>query len=226
MQQTKPIPFERVDLVAEVTEWIRQQIFSGVYQVDTQLPSEGKMASQFGVSRNVMREAMRNLRTLGLVETSQGRRPRVKVADLESAKVPMEYLLRSSGNSLQDLLEVRVPLETEMAVLAAQRADDTIIKRLEGAIDSLEKSRTQEQRIAADIAFHNLLAEATGNAVFTLILGTVSGLLETFHKLKTFHRSRREVTVREHRDILDAIKRGDKEAARAAMVKHLEGARG
>ncbi len=214
---------ERVDLVEEVTNSIRRRIFSGEYAVDMSLPSEGDFATEHGVSRNVVREAMRNLRALGLVEMSQGRRPRVKPAEVDAAKVPLEYVLRSTGNSLQHLVEVRRPLETEIAALAARRATAVDIERLEQSVARLESARTQKQRIDADIEFHRLLAEATGNPVFLLLLDTVSGMLHAFHKLKAFHSSRKKVTLHEHRTILAAIKDGDESRAQESMSNHLEG---
>jgi DNA-binding FadR family transcriptional regulator len=217
--------FARVDLVAKVTDSIRERIFSGKYEVDTDLPSEGEFATRHGVSRNVVREAMRTLRALGLVEISQGRRPRVKPAAVDAAMVSLEYVLRSSGNSLDHLIEVRCPLETEIAGLAARRATPENIEKIEQAIKELETSTNQEQRIDADINFHRLLAESSGNPVFLLLLDTVSGLLHTFHKLKKFDESRVAITASEHRAVLSAVARHDEPAARAAMTQHLEGVR-
>ena len=92
--------FARVDLVSNVTDWIRREILSGNLSVGNKLPAEGKLADEFGVSRNVVREAMRNLRSMGLIEISQGRAPRVKASDPETAIIAMESLLRDSENRL------------------------------------------------------------------------------------------------------------------------------
>lgn len=126
---------------------------------------------------------------------------------------------------MNDLLEVRFPFEAEIAGLAARRASAKNIEQLERAIEDLETSSNQEERIKADIEFHRILAESTDNPVFSLILDTVSGVLHAFHNLKVFHPSRTAVTVREHRAILSAIADGDEAAARDAMTNHLEGVR-
>jgi len=218
-------PIQRIDLVAEVTESLRHGIFTGDYPAQSSLPSEGDLAKKFGVSRNVVREAMRNLRTLGLVEISQGRRPHVKQPAPEAAMMSLEYLLHSSENSLAHLLEVRIPMETEIAVLAAQRAEAEDIAALEERVKALESSKNQKERIAADIEFHSILSKSTRNPMFPLILDTVTGLLHGFHELKVFPPSRVAVTVAEHSEILVAIKKGDPKKAGQAMAKHLEGVR-
>ena len=74
-------PLPRLDLVQEVTERLREQILAGAFDADRSLPPEGQLGQALGVSRTVIREAMRILAAQGLVEVSQGRTPRVKPAD-------------------------------------------------------------------------------------------------------------------------------------------------
>jgi GntR family transcriptional repressor for pyruvate dehydrogenase complex len=210
----------RVDLVQEVVSRLRQEILTGQLTAETPLPSEGKLCLTLGVSRTVVREAMRILRAQGLVEVSQGRRPRVKPADPQDAVQALGTFLRRSEHSLLDLIEVRMPLETEIAALAAQRATPTHFAALEEAVRRMVRSQRLDEQIAADIDFHNVLAEATGNAVFQLLMVTLAGLMRESRRL-TLSRTGLDRANEGHRAVLAAVRQADADEARRAMCRHL-----
>ena len=163
---------------------------------------------------------MRGLRAYGLVEVSQGRTPRVKPADPQTAIASLTTLLQRGGATLFDLIEVRRPLESEMVGLAAERARPEHVEQLEETIVDLRQASSIEKQIEADGRFHRGLAETAGNPVFVLLLDTVSGLLHE-SRLRTISHSGVEIVVRHHRKILDAVQRHDAPAARQAMLDHL-----
>ena len=203
-----------------VLEKITGKIVNGEFPTGMTLPSEGNLAISFGVSRTVMREVMRTLRALGLIEMSRGKRPRVKAPDLQEAIVGLDLLLRRNHASLLNLVEVRRPLETEIAALAAERANDEHLRQLEQSVHELESAPDLRNRIEADVRFHRVLAEATGNPVFVLILQALAGFLRE-SRSRTLNYSGVERAVSSHRAVLDAIRARDAEAARSAMLKHL-----
>ncbi len=210
----------RTDMVATVLQDIKTRILAGQFGEDGVLPSEGDLARSYGVSRTVIREAMRGLRGQGLVEVSQGRAPRVKPVDPQTVVSSLTTLLRRGGGTLLHLLEVRRPLESEMVALAAERAQPEDIARLEETIVELGRASTLEKKIQIDGRFHRILAEIARNPIFGLLMDTVSGLLHE-SRVRTISHSGTDIVIRHHTKILDAVRRHNVEGARKAMMEHL-----
>jgi GntR family transcriptional regulator, transcriptional repressor for pyruvate dehydrogenase complex len=213
-------PLPQLNRVQGTVEQLQQQIIAGTYGLDGLLPSEMQLAQAMGVSRTVIREAMRILGAQGLVEVSQGRVSRVKRPDPQVAADAIGVHLLREGHLMEDLIEVRRFLETAIAALAADRATPEHIQRLEQNLALLESLRELDRQIEADLQFHNLLAEATGNPVFQILLKALEGpMLES--RKRTFPRSGVERSLAGHRNVLAALKRRDSNAARQAMLEHL-----
>jgi GntR family transcriptional repressor for pyruvate dehydrogenase complex len=215
------IRLERSRLVPQVVERLRAYILTVASQGKEALPSEGELARTLGVSRTVLREAMKQLQAQGLVAMSQGKKPRVRPADPQTAVDSLDLLLQRTPRSLRHLVEVRRPLECEIAALAAERATPQHLEAAAAAIDALRSARSLEEQVEADVRFHRLLAEATANPVFLTLLDTVSGLLRESRR-RTIGRHGMGVADDHHREILEAIRRRDPAAARAAMAHHLD----
>lgn len=214
-------PLKRQDLVAAVAGRLRAQILDGQYEPDGILPPEGQLGEKLGVSRTVVREAMRILGAQGLVKVSQGKRPRVSPADPQTVVETLSTYLQRGDHSLLDLVEVRLPLEGEIAALAAHRATPEQIAALEATIEDLSAAKNLAARVEADNRFHELLAESTGNPVFSLLLTTVSGTLRR-SRSETLARTGVGRALEGHRAVLDAVRRKDPEASRHAMREHLK----
>ena len=206
--------------VDEVVQQLREQIVGGKLTAGESLPSEGDIAAKLRVSRTVIREAMRILCTQGLVEISQGRRPRVKQADPQAAIISLDALLSRGSSSLQHLTEVRLPLEVEIAGLAAARATNEQLAALTQANDQLAQAPDLEACIEADIAFHRALAAATNNPLFVLLLETVAQLLRESRR-RTLTQSGTRLALEEHIRIYETVAQHDVAAARAAMRQHM-----
>ena len=211
-------------MVTEVLEKLIERIVDGVYEVGEKLPAEGELARQFAVSRTVLREAMRSLRARGLVEMSQGKMARVKPADPASTVESLSLLLRRNRASLLHLAEARHPLEGEIAALAARRANQEHLRQLELAVHDLAVVKELDARIEADLRFHHVLAQATGNPVFILLLETLAGFMYQSRR-KTLAYSGVDVALAAHRAILAAVRAGNPEMARKAMNQHLTAAK-
>jgi GntR family transcriptional regulator, transcriptional repressor for pyruvate dehydrogenase complex len=212
-------PLRRLDLVREVSQRLREQIIAGDFDADGAIPSEGQLGQSLGVSRTVIREAMRSLAAQGLVEVSQGRQPRVKPADPQTVVDTFNTFVRRGDHSLLDLVEVRRPLEAAIAALAAQRATQADVEALEDAIRQQAAANTKRRRVATDLLFHDLLAKATGNPIFNLLLDAVGGLMRRSRE-ETLVRAGVERSLAGHREVLAAVKLRDSEAARQAMLEH------
>ncbi len=213
---------ERPDLVALVTDSIRQRILDGTHPPGSILPAQGKLAATFNVSVNVIREAMRNLRSLGMVEVSQGRCPQVKGGTPEASIEAFSIMLAHAHGSLYHLMETRVPLEMQVATLAAERANPEDVARMAQAITDMKVARDPEALVQCDQAFHRSLAQATGNPILVVMVDTLSGLQT--HLMRKAHASAgvTQGSIAEHARILDAVQRHDEKAAGQAMLQHLE----
>ncbi|MDX1944173.1 MAG: FCD domain-containing protein [Pirellulaceae bacterium] len=220
MQLSAATPLLSDNLVDEVVGRLKAHIVSGQLAAEAPLPSEGRLAESFRVSRTVVREAMRILRTQGLVEITQGRRPRVKRADPQATIESLDALLSRSTGSLAHLTEARRPLEIEIAGLAAERATAEQLESLAGANRELAAATSLEQAVIGDVRFHRLLAEATGNPIFVLVLETIAQLLLESRR-RTIAASGQALALEEHQKILATIVARDALAARAAMAQHM-----
>lgn len=214
------LPLISENLVDEVVGRLKAHIVTGQLAADAPLPAEGKLAESFRVSRTVIREAMRILRAQGLVEISQGRKPRVKRADTQATIESLDALLSRSTGSLTHLTEVRRPLEIEIAGLAAERATAEQLAALKQVNSDLAAANTLEAAVTADVRFHRLLAEATGNPIFVLMLETIAQLL-TESRRRTIAASGQQLALEEHVSILATIISRDHAAAREAMAQHM-----
>jgi DNA-binding FadR family transcriptional regulator len=205
-----------------LTRILRGEIASG-----NALPSEEELASQFDVSRPVVREAVKELAVLGLVESRQGRSTRVTSADDWNQFAPELLAARSEVGAIDDflleLLELRRLIETGASALAAARASEEDIARMTTQFERMEASVGDIERFTdADIAFHDALLGATGNHLLTRLIDMIGPVLRLGRIISLERRADGPVdSQRGHRRVLDAVRASDPEAARLAMREHL-----
>jgi DNA-binding FadR family transcriptional regulator len=189
------------------------------------LPTEAELASRFEVSRTVVREAARLLVQRGLVTVRPGRG--MVVAEFDGRLIAEQYglLLRRSEGSFEQLLELRLVLEVEMAVFAAARRTDAHLAELReanrGLADAVAVSAARGEFLDADLRFHEIVARASGNPFFALIVGPVNGFLRDTYRSGDGYSAEAGHTLREHGQIADAIAAGDPSGARFATENHL-----
>lgn len=215
------IPRER-RLSDKVADALTQSILDGQLHVGDKLPSERELCEQFGVSRPVVREAVRSLIAKGLL-ADHPRRGHV-VAALEPEAVSESLMLFVRGRELDygKLLEIRAVLEVEAAGLAAERATDEQVAALDAACARLIDGMQARDAAEVDVAFHKAIADATGNEYFPLLIDSlrevlIDAQLPTLADPKIVGTARRA-----HRKILKAIAAHEPDAARDAMRAHLD----
>lgn len=191
---------------------------------DGWLPTERELSSQLGVSRSVVREAAKRLELQGLIEIRQG--SGMKVVDklhkpLSSA---LSLLVPDEKRRLIHLTEVRLALEPENTRLAAQRVSTGQMRELKLSHDRLEKARGFEDQVRADMDFHRLLAEASGNPISALLMQSLSELMQA-SLAHGYRRVTPALAIKQHGSILAAIEKRDPAAAARAMQRHLLSAR-
>jgi len=212
------------DLVERVVSALRGDIVTGKLRPGGKLPAEGKLATEFGVSRNVIREAMRELRATGLIAMSQGRAPQVKDSDPATAVQAMEAVLRDADNRLEHLTEVRTTLECGIAALACRRRSEADLAALRECIDALTRISNQNGQIEMDYEFHRRLVHSTANPVFIYIFEALSGLIRRSQET-TYPHDGLVNALAGHQQILAAVEARDEDAAVSAMRTHLGHAR-
>ena len=202
---------------------IRELIVSGSWGPGDRLPKESELAAQLGLSRNSLREAVRALSQLRVLEVRQGDGTYVSSLEpdllLESTGFVSHLLL---GDTALELYEVRRILEAAAASLAAARVDEAGKLELWRRLDRMTEADGVEELVEADVAFHAVIAKAAGNGVLTSLLASLS----TRTMRVRLWRGRRvdnalDVTRDEHRRIYEAIVSGDPELARAAATAHI-----
>jgi DNA-binding FadR family transcriptional regulator len=198
-----------------VFEELRNLILSGRFAAGSKLPSEAKLAAKYGVSRPIVREALRSLQILGLTETRTGSGTYVLTAAGDGD-------IRYGNYSARDLVEARPFVEVSAAGWAALRRSDDELSRLLALCDRMEQEEDTEAWVRLDSDFHGLIAEASKNAVFRDIVDDVREAMAQQSGLLTALGPRRQESNEEHRAIVEAIRKGAEAEAQAAMEIHLK----
>lgn len=209
-------------LAERVSESILKRIVAGEFKPGDKLPSERELGEQFGVSRTVVREAVRGLTGRGVVAVRAGSGLRVAAIDPAAVSESLALLLRSNHEfDYQHVHEVRAMLEVEMAGVAAERANDMDVEGLRRAAEAMEHARTFEQAALRDLDFHRAIATATRNPFYLVLHDAIGDALIEVRRAN-HARGGRENAVESHRQIVDCIAAHDRPAAEAAMRNHLE----
>lgn len=207
-------PISRKNAAESVFEDIRSAIMSGRLSVGARLPSESSLAVRYGVSRPIVREALRSLQTLGLTQTRTGSGTFILTA------TPSTEL--SYGNySARDLIEARPFIEVPAAGWAALRRSDEQASALLQLCDAMDRQTDPHKWVVLDSEFHTLIAESSGNAVFAKIVADARGALSQQSELLNMMARRREASNKEHRRIAETIRSGDEQGSIDAMEAHL-----
>lgn len=208
----------------EVARQIEAAILDGHHHPGDQLPSERELIGRFGVSRAVIRESLKVLAEKGLIEIKPGKGAFVRAPESGAAASALKLFLRRQRTESfsRNLVEVREMLEEQAASLAAARATAEDIAGLEAALSEMEAAKDDAACFAqADLRFHLLLATATGNELFPLLLDPVTGLLRDVMAQLSATPTAPSQALWHHRQILKHIKQGEAERARQAMHAHL-----
>jgi GntR family transcriptional repressor for pyruvate dehydrogenase complex len=223
-------PLSREPSLSEkVTLALMDSISQGRLAPGDRLPSERDLCEQFGVSRTVIREAVRALQARGVLRVRAGRGAEVVAVPASQITEALALFLR--GAHTQQVLdperisEVRETLEVKLAELACRRAAPEDFELMSRAITAMEHEADVEQASQHDVEFHRLIASATQNVLFVVLLDSIGDVLMELRRRSLAVAGRRDQAVAEHRRILDALIARDVGAARAAMVEHLEGSR-
>jgi GntR family transcriptional regulator, transcriptional repressor for pyruvate dehydrogenase complex len=214
-------------LADSVSDAIAAALLDGRIRPGEALPPEGEIAREFGVSRPIAREALRQLTSAGLVTTQQGKVARARALSGEPMDRIYGYAVRASIESLKEANEMRRVLETGIAGLAAERRDAQGLAEMRQAIEAMEASLGAADRFTeADLQFHHGMAMATCNSMIRIQIEGLRSIHREVSEIFTTRSARTETdwqaTVQRHRAILDAIAAGDAPLAELMVRKHYE----
>ncbi|RYE85797.1 MAG: FadR family transcriptional regulator, partial [Oxalobacteraceae bacterium] len=218
------------NLAQGVVEDINERIRQALLKPGDKLPTESAIMEQYGVSRTVVREAISHLQASGAVQTRHGIGTFVLARPVGALGIDTDSIV--TVRDVLAILELRISMETEAAWLAASRRSDAQAAALRDALADMGRALASgTTSVEADVRFHRLVAEATGNRYFVEMLGQLGNTLIPRARLNTPGLAPDrpgdylERVNREHEDIYNAILRQDPEAARAAMRTHLSNSR-
>lgn len=214
-------------LPRQIARAVIGSILLGEFEPGEDLPAAGDLARQFGVSRPVVREALKILTTLGMVTSRQGRYSRVAERAVWNDLAPEVLAARLEVGVVDDIiadgLEMRRVIETEAAALAAQRATDADLFALRSEFDALGGAvGDAEAYTLHDVAFHDAILRATHNRLFLLLLDQMRELLIFTRTVSvTANPDHLPESQEGHEVVLRAIRAHSPARARQAMADHL-----
>ena len=217
----KITPAVRTSLSDDIVRQITDLISRGALRPGDRLPSERELCKQFGVGRTSLREALRSLIVMGILDVRLGEGTFVSDSRDKYLEKTLEWGLLLDPKVVEDLIETRVMLESQNAFLAAQRATAEDLEKIEQAIRGMEESlHSTKNYLEFDLKFHLAIARATRNKILYQLLSMTRGYLQEWIK-KALSRRQAELSLREHEEILKALRSSNPEQARSAMTAHI-----
>ena len=188
------------------------------------IPPEAELALASGVGRSTLREAVKSLVGIGVLEIKRGRGTYVRPQDEWSPFDPLVLATRSGNgqDTTQQVLEARKLVEAGVAELAAQRATESDLAAMDDAVERMRQAADVDAFVAADLAFHQALMDAAGNPYIAALLQPIEVLLREERRATSHEPALRLGAIAAHQRIARAVRRGDPARARRAMVEHIE----
>jgi GntR family transcriptional repressor for pyruvate dehydrogenase complex len=217
------MPYRRESSSTEITRRLLDYLLSGSVELGQKIPPERQLAGALGVGRTAVREAIKTLSLLGLLDVRQGDGTYLSRSSSDLLPRVIEWGMLLEQPHLTDLIEAREEMEPIVARLAAERRSAEDVEALRALVAEMEAARGDIGRyVDADTAFHLRLAEAAGNAVFRNQLSGIRELLRTWAKSVLEAAGETESSLAMHKPILEAVERKDAKAAERAMTAHME----
>ena len=217
-------PLARRTYVAEAIRTIKDMILDGRLAPGQRLPPERSLSEALGVSRPTVREAIRSLQAMNILESRHGAGTFVASLSVEELLRPLQFVLSLADGGLANLFEVRLLLEPGAAALAAERATDEQIERLQDSIAQAEGARPDDHptMLRLDTELHELIVRASGNPLLEHLWAATSALGVQSRTYTVRLPGVTARTITDHQAIIAAIAARDPAAAGAAMAAHIE----
>jgi len=217
-----PFSRSREPVSNEVAQVLLTHLVSGEYEPGQRLPPERALADSLGVGRSLIREALKALTLLGLIEVRPGDGTYLRRRPSNLLPASFEWGLLLGENQLEDVMEARQELEVVLAGLAAQRRTDEDIADLRVLLEAMRDATEATDFVAADVAFHLRMARTAKNSVLQSMHSGTQSLLHAWISRVIAAADETKPSYLEHEPVFQAISDGDVAAARNAIRRHLQ----
>ena len=215
-------PVVRTTLTADICRKMVTQLIRGTWSEGERIPAERELCQKLGVGRASLREALKALEIMGMIETRLGDGTYVcKRSDFFSR--PLLWAIASSSEAdARELIEARMLIEVELAGLAAEHAGAQDLQELAAQLDRMVKAKANlEEFVQADVDFHLAIGRASSNSILMNALHLIRNLLQQWVLTAVAVEGVPAKACAQHKRVLAAIKAKDGAAARKEMRKHL-----
>jgi len=218
---------QKTSLIDELSENLKRRILSGEFSVGKPLPSQDDLARSFAVSRATLREALKSLALMGLIEMRQGVGTFVTASGPDSFMRSVSSMIILDRSSIAELIEAKNLIEPPVAAIAAQNADSSDIESLGMSVENMEKEFERngfiENYKKKDTSFHNLIAASSKNRVLFRMVESIRGLFpEALHRVYAASTQLVAESLKYHREIYEAVAKHDSQEAESSAREHLK----
>lgn len=215
-------PITRDTLLIKIVNSIAELMMQGVWRPGDLIPSEGDLAQLFGVGRSTIREAMKSFVVLGVIEARAGEGSFVRESTSDLLSGAFRWGLLLSERNMDDLVEVRVLVETNCARRAATSRTPEDVARLRDINGRMADSDiNQGAFMARDNEFHIEIARIAGNVLLQNISSTIQAIVGIWYPSTYYQQEIKSLTMSEHAAVVDAIAAANSEGASEAMQEHI-----
>lgn len=217
------IPVVRLTLAEQIAMQISSMISKGTWKAGDKLPSELQLCKFLRVGRSSLREAMKSLGFVGIVEVHPGEGTFIARGPSRLLERIVTQGIFHGANDLTELLETRIALEPELAALCAQRVTDDELSNLDNLMDQMQRALPHDRNHFAelDLSFHLAIGTGSKNRALSGCLKAIRGPLNELITKGALSAGGCEVAYPQHRKIVEAIKQRSPSKARSAMRAHL-----
>lgn len=216
-------PIKKSRLYEKVISQILGLVKNGELKPGDRLPTERDLATQLHVSRTAIREALRSMEFMGLIDSKVGGGTFIRELTMDDLMDPFAAVLANNERLIIELIEVRLLLEVEIAKMAASRISPQKARQIEESLNLMENELASgELGLEGDNAFHQALADAADNLAMMNITRLCSDLLSQTREAALSVMEDRLLAIRHHQAIYEAVKNHDAAEAGRLMREHLE----
>lgn len=215
-------PVKSTKVYEAIMDQIKESVKSGELKRGDKLLSERELAEKLEVSRTSVREAIKALNMLGLIESRHGDGNFIKSNFEDSLLEPLSIVFMLIGNRNEEILELRKIVEPECAAMAAKNINDSELNELRNILDEIKNAHTNELCVELDRRFHYKIVQASGNMLISTIMFSVSALIEKYIDKSDIHKFSREKVDAQHEAIYMALKEHNPEKALMLLREHLK----
>ncbi len=216
-------PLARRTFVADAIRTIKDMILDGRLAPGQRLPSERALSEALGISRPTVREAIRSLQAMHILESRHGAGTFVASLSVEELLAPLQFVLSLADGGLEHLFEVRLLLEPGAAALAAERATSEEVNGLRDCAARAENAaHDPDAMLQLDTELHERIVRASGNPLLEHLWAATAALGAESRAYTARLPGLLDATIGEHAAIVEAIAAGDADAARAGMAAHIQ----